>query len=165
METWSYIEEFPGYVVSTGGETAREGNEDRPMKIALNNRGMPQVILFREGRPYNRSVANLVADAFLPFGHPAFNSLINLDGSRRNCRADNLMRRPRWFTIRYHQQFTFPDFHQATPRLFIPETDERFNSFKEPATRFGLLYKDIVIAAINKTPIFPTGQEFRFGTW
>lgn len=121
------------------------------------------ITLAASSRVLTRGLALLVADAFVPnederpFGTP-----INLDGDRMNCRADNLLWRPRWFAIKFHRQFFYPDFHNIYRPFQIVQTGERFIGVKDPAIKYGLFYVDIFNSANRDEPIFPTNQVFRF---
>ena len=62
----------------------------------------------RDGEQRHRSVPLLVAKAFIPQPPGPFDTPINLDGDRHNNHIHNLAWRPRWFAIKYNQQFRYP---------------------------------------------------------
>ena len=64
--------------------------------------------LFRDQEQYKRSVALLVAKAFLKQPSEFFDTPINLNGDRLDNQVINLMWRPRWFAIKYNRQFREP---------------------------------------------------------
>ncbi len=101
-EIWRPIEAFPGYSVSDHGRI-RADKSGRILQLNLNQYGLVQVGLMREGVQYHRSVPLLVARAFLEPPFEPFDTPINLDGDRHNNHVDNLVWRPRWFAIRYNQ--------------------------------------------------------------
>jgi len=161
MDRWKEIEEFPGYSVSHQGYI-RNDHTGRIMAMTRNQQGIVQVGLSREGEQYKRSVTLLVAHAFLdPPSNPNFDTPINLDGDRMNNNVDNLMWRPRWFAIRYHQQFKDP-VHQGfmVPIVNLADGIVYPNAISA-SVEFGLLAKDITQAIVNRTYVFPTYQEFR----
>lgn len=155
MEQWHTIPHFPRYNVSSLG---RIENTDtgRDMRLTVNQRGILYVGLMKDGTQYKRSVALLVASAFLHIPiHESFDSVIHLDGNKQNCKAENLMWRPHHFSINYQRQFR--DEQPAyTGQLFCPETEETFPSSREMSRRYGLLERDILAAVVNGWMIYPT---------
>lgn len=135
------------------------------MVLTRNQRGIVQVGMMKGHEQHKRSVALLVARAFLPdpndgeeVQHP-FDTPINLDGDRTNNHRENLMWRPRWFAIAYHQQFK-----QRVPQILLPiretRTGEIFETSRHAAVQHGLLEREIVLAVLNRTFVFPTYQYF-----
>ena len=110
---------------------------------------------------HKRSLTVLVADAFLPPPpNPSFNTPIQLDGDRANNDVENLMWRPRWFAVKYHLQFHRPRRGFIVPIVEI-HTGETFPTSWEAAIKYGLLNSEIRDAAMNRTFVWPTYQEFR----
>lgn len=160
IEEWRIIPEFQSYSVSSLG---RVRNEDtgRYMALAQNQHGIVHVGLCRGKVQFKRSVPLLVARAFLPIPtNPSFDSPIQLDGDRINVAADNLAWRPKWFAVKYHLQFHFPPGGFIVPIVEIG-TGETFRNSWEAATKYGLLDREIFLATINRTYVWPTYQEFR----
>jgi len=162
VEEWIEIDEFPEYSVSTFGRISNNTHK-RILTRALNNRGIPTVGLYDGPRQYRRAVPVLVADAWVSnlFGEH-FNTPTHLNGDRQDCHADNLVWRPRWFAIRYHQEILidmFPDWHNAPFELL--QTEEVFQKPLPCAEKYGLLQMDIFLGMLNKRPVFPGGLEFR----
>lgn len=155
---WKPIEEFPGYSVSDTG-MVRNDSTDRIMALSPNQHGIMQVGLMRNLVQYKRGVALLVAKAFLE-PHSVFNTPINLDGDRANNHIYNLAWRPRWFAIMYHRQF-FNDKRGFAEPIVETRTGELFESSWEAAIKYGLLDREILIATLNRTYVWPTFQEFR----
>ena len=159
MENWREIDFFPGYSVSDHGRV-RADKSGRILSLSENQYGLVHVGLMDRGVQYHRSVPLLVARAFLPQDNELFDTPINLDGDRHNNRLENLMWRPRWFAIRYNQQFRQPyenPIHSKIIDLRSGEVSE--NSF-ECACRYGLLEQDLVLSILNRTYVWPTYQEF-----
>ena len=105
QERWAPIEGFPLYEVSDQGRVrnVKTGHIKIPQ---INQAGIVNVLLVARGEQSRRSVAVMVAEAFLPEPPQTWNATpINMDGDRTNNWVDNLEWRPRWFAIRYHQQF------------------------------------------------------------
>lgn len=161
-EEWREIEEFPGYSVSDHGRVRNNSFEGRVMGQSRNQQGLMKVGLYQDGQQHIRSVALLVAKAFLPeHNNPNFNTPINIDGDRSNNHVDNLMWRPRWFAIKYHQQFRDDRLKGYIVPIEEMTTGERFKNSMDAATKYGILAQEIVIADINRTHVFPTYQMFR----
>lgn len=162
--SWVDIPDFPNYAVSDSGLVTNNAT-GRIMRLTLNQRGIVQVGLMKNHKQYKRSVALLVAQAFLPdpyIGEDSstpFDTVINLDGDRQNCHASNLAWRPRWFAIFYHQQF-----NRKVPQILLPIRDINsglvYETSREAAVRHGLLERDLVLSILNRTWVFPTYQYF-----
>lgn len=159
MQEWVEISEFPGYSVSYEGRV-RNDHTGRMMAILVNQAGVAHVGLQKDGEQYRRGVARLVAIAFLDPPHPeTFDTPINLDGDRTNCHYDNLMWRPKWFAVKYHQQFS-----NTRRGILVPireiRTGQQFHNSWEAATQFGLLDREILLSVQNLTYVWPTYQQF-----
>lgn len=154
-ERWVQIEDFPKYLVSDHGRVMNQDTETIKIPSA-NQQGIPNVNLSRMGLQCRRSVALLVANAFLdPPIRESFDTPINLDGDRFNNHVDNLMWRPLWFARRYHTQFRRPPAFGYTGKIELIDTEEVFDNVRQAAMKYGLLEKEIVLGAHNKTPVFP----------
>lgn len=159
-EEWKEIEYFPDYSVSDHGRV-RTNKSRRILSLSETQWGLIQVGLMRDGVQRHRSVPLLVAKAFIPQPDGPFDTPINLDGDRRNNHVDNLVWRPRWFSIKYNQQFKYaPEYSIEFPLEDIKTGEICANSF-ECAKRYGLLEKDLVFSVMNRTYVWPTYQQFR----
>lgn len=159
-EAWHPIDKFPEYSVSDQGRIRSE-KTGRILSLNENQYGVVQVGLMRDGVQYHRSVPLLVAKAFLPPVHEAFDTPINLDGDRHNNRLENLLWRPRWFAIRYNQQFRRPYETPIRRRILDITTGEVSENSLECAKRYGLLEQDLVLSILNRTYVWPTYQQFQ----
>lgn len=159
MEKWVQSYQFPGYSVSDQG---RVRNDDRERILTVRHlpTGHLAVSLTKDGVQVCRSLAKIVASSFVPGYSEIFNTPIHLDGDRKNCWAENLLWRPRWFSFKYHTQFTanIPK-HRPLRRT---ETGEVFGSGWPWVTNEGLLYYQILEAASKGGSVFPTGDHFEF---
>jgi hypothetical protein len=164
LEQWREIEGFNNYAISNLGRIQNLRRESI-LTPSINRQGILKVGLFDiEGRLTSRSLAVLVAEAFLELDpRPSFDSIIQLDGDRTNCHVENLMRRPRWFAIKYHQQFYNERFRFGR-RLFMEiETEEVFEDYVKPCTTYGLYHNHIMNSFYNRgePTVFPTDMRFR----
>ena len=156
---WVPIKDFPGYSVSDEGEVRHDSNM-RPLKPQINQFGVAYVCLVQGYDQKKRSLPRLVANAFIPRSLEAFDTPINLDGDRLNCAVDNLMWRPRWFAIRYVQQFKDPYKNRINRPLRALDSSEVHSSSLDAAIRYGLLERDLVLSMLNNTVVWPTYQRF-----
>lgn len=162
LEEWTEIEDFPGYSVSTYGEVYNHKHE-RMLTVSLNSNGIPTVGMYRAGHQYRRSIPVLVATAWIVNDFPGwFDTPIHLNGDRLNCRADNLIWRPRWFAIRYHKEILIPQFPvwPIGPFMLL-QTNEVFHNPREAALQYGLREMDIFLAMLNDHDVFPGNFTFR----
>lgn len=156
---WVQVVGFPNYEINESGIVRRKLRE-RPVAVAFNQQGNPYVGLSRDGVQHKRSLALLVAITFL--GQPVnerFDTPIHLNGVKKDCNSENLMWRPRHFAVAYHQQF-YNGLRGFLVPVYDVATGETFPTSWEAATKYGLLDREILLAAVNRTVVFPTGQHF-----
>ncbi len=158
-ELWREIDFFPGYSVSSYGRI-RTDKSGRILSLNLNQYGVMQVGLMRDGEQKHRSVPLLVAKAYIPQSFPSFDTPINLDGDRSNNRVDNLVWRPRWFAIKYNPQFRHPYDDPILAPIVDLKTGEVSANSQECAKRYGLLEDELIFSMLNRTYVWPTYQEF-----
>lgn len=159
MEEWKEIRNFETYSISNLGRVRSE-KSGRILALSQNQFGVVYVGMVRGGTQYHRSVALLVAKAFIPRPFIPYDTPINLDGDRYNNRVDNLLWRPRWFAIRYNQQFRNQHMHHIPYPIQDVKTGVITENSFECAKRFGLLESDLVLSILNRTYVWPTYQEF-----
>lgn len=157
---WTTVVGFPDYEIHDSG-VVRRLKSGREVSASINQQGNPYVGLSRDLVQYKRSLALLVAMSFLDRPpNTRFDTPIHLDGNKTNCSADNLMWRPRWFAIKYHQQFWNGKRGFIVP-IYEVNTGETFPTSWEASLKYGLIDQEILVAAINRTVVFPTGMHFR----
>lgn len=161
LERWKDVVGFSDYVVSNYGEVycSRTGRILRQTPVQY---GMLTVGLWRDNKQHRRSVATLVATAFLDKQRDDFNTPIHLDGDRSNCRVDNLAWRPRHFAVRYHLERKNPRFPKWKRPFELVQTEEEFDSIGVAAVKYGMLESDIFIGLTNGTSVFPMWVHFRY---
>ncbi len=157
MTEWKDIVGFPLYSISNEGEVS----SDRTGKILahnINQAGIPHVGMMYEGKLYRRSVSGLVAQAFLPPPrHPHFDTPTHLDGDKSNNHIENLVWRPRWFTIKYQKQFEEADITWRNMPVEIVKTGEVFEHAIDLCVKYGVLVQDVVHAVHNTNNTVPFG--------
>lgn len=157
---WHTLDEFPDYAVSNYGEVVNIKTE-MPRRTSINQQGIVKISLYQGRELITRSVAVMVAEAFVDGHTEFFNTPIHLDGDRENCRADNLMWRPRWFAVQYHRQFQAPDFHRMDVHVMEVNTGREYYSVKDACIDLGLFYQDVFRSYVQERQIPLTRQEFR----
>jgi NUMOD4 motif len=158
-EEWATIDAFPHYEASTQGRI-RNRKTERIMQTSLNQYGVLGVKLMKDGRQFHRSVPLLVAATYIPKQNPGFDTPINLDGDRHNNAVSNLMWRPRWHAVAYHQQFAHPYHSPILYKIVDRQTGAVYENSWHCAVTNGLLEEDIVLSIINRTYAGITFQDF-----
>ena len=161
-ETWKIIEDFPDYLISDSG-LVMSRITDHVKVPSVNQQGIAHVLLVKDGHQYRRSVAVMVAKAFLAAPEaPHFDTPVNIDGDRLNNAVENLCWRPRWFAIKYHQQMREGSRSWSDDPVYDLKTRTIYKSMWDAATTLVLLEKDVFMGTVNWTPVFPGGYHFRF---
>lgn len=156
---WIEVPGFPTYEADEEGVISNAYTH-RPVKYHMNGSGAVYAALYKDGKQNVRSVAPIIARLFLE-SPPSnrFDTPIHLDGDPWNLRADNLMWRPRWFAIKYHQQFRRPR-HTYSMTIHLSETGETFRHPMDAAVKYGLLERSIITAMTNQNGVFPYNFHF-----
>lgn len=157
------IQEFPEYLITREGlvYTEKTGQIRKP---SFTTQGTVKITLFKGGQPYTRSLALLVAKAYVYNDHDPelFDTPIHLDNDRRNNHADNLMWRPRWFAVKYQMQYWNPEYRHATTRVEDAKTGETFHSLVHVCQTYGFLFHDVIASCTRGTYVFPSWKIYRF---
>jgi hypothetical protein len=158
-EEWKPIEYFEDYSISNYGRVRAE-KSDRILRLSQNQVGLCCVGMMRRGEQRHRSVPLLVAKAFIPQPSDPFDTPINKDGNRFNNTVDNIVWRPRWFAVKYNQQFRHPYENPILAPVYDLETEEISENSWECCKTYGLLEQDLVLSILNRTYVWPTYQQF-----
>lgn len=163
MQEWADLDTatFPGYEISNDG-LVRNIRTGRMMKISQNQEGIVRVGLMKrdESKQKTVSVLRLVARMFVSGRSATFDTPIQLNGDREDCRAANIMWRPRWFAVKYFRQFTDTEEPLFTAKIYDVEDSKEYADSREAAKKNGLLEEDILLSVANGSPCFPTWQRF-----
>lgn len=164
IDDWRPVDGFPGYSISPLGQVRNDAS-NRLLSPRLNQYGVPYVGLMRDWEQCNRSLPRLVARTFLPRSSPIFDTPVQIDGDRNNCRVDNLMWRPRWYAVKYNRQFDGERYDhpiEASIRAITNDDEEDlvFPNSLVAACAYGLLEREVVLSVLNRTPAWPTYQYF-----
>lgn len=162
-EVWKDIKGLKGYAVSSLGDV-RNKSTDHIIKPQITKNGILYVPLYVNGEKVTRSVKVLVAKAFVPGRTKTFDTAINLDGDKRNNRADNLVWRPRWHAVKYSRQFlpqnTYPHGKKGPVQELVE--GDIFETIIEAGVTNGVLFRDVFTSCRTSNPVFPTKQIFGF---
>lgn len=159
-EVWSNIPEFPSYAISSYGRVMNT-EFHRPIRESVTTAGIVKVGLVLGGKQYTRSVALLVAEAFVPGRNEMFDTPVHIDGCSTNNRRDNLIWRPRWFAYAYSSQFKDTSKHNRGP-VYDLTTKLWYDTVLDAAVNNVLLIKDIMRSVSTKEECWPTRNVFAF---
>lgn len=165
MEEWRVVQGFECYSISTLGRVRsdiayKNGNAGKILNQSTNQRGLAYVGLMKNGIQHKRSVALMVAHAFIMTARPlSFTTPINLDGDRMNNQVENLLWRPLWFARKYFRQFEYPHARISDPIVEV-KSEQVFENSRVAALTHGLLDEEIFAAILDKTYVWPTYQRF-----
>lgn len=160
QEYWSNISEFPTYAISTYGRVMNTESH-KPIRESVNTNGVVKVGLVSGGKQYTRSVALLVAEAFVPGRNEQFDTPVHIDGISINNRRDNIIWRPKWFAHEYKSQFRDISKHNRGP-VFDLTTKIWYDTLLDAAMGNVLLIKDIMRSIATKEECWPTRNVFAF---
>lgn len=159
LETWLKIKEFPQYSVSNEGRIRNEDRK-RPVQVSHTQAGASKVGLVSGGKQYTRSVKVLVAEAFVEGRTTTFDTPINLDGDPTNNHAENIVWRPRWFACKYKMQFDDVHKYIGMGPIKNRQTGIEYVDVVEASIMNGLLFHEVHLALVSKSPVFPTWNIF-----
>ena len=165
QEVMAEISEFPGYHITSWGRVFNYNTgQPTPIVPTVNSHGVVMIGLMGEGPikriQYKRSLALLVAQAFVSPEIESFDTPIHLDGNRLNMHYTNIRLRPLWFARKYMKQFT--DDHTTYPHpIQDVETGDIYENSMHAATANGLLDVEIRMSMLTNNYVWPTCQIFR----
>lgn len=160
MERWSPIAEFPGYSVSTLGNVFNDEDE-HPITVSVNQFGIPHVGLTKDGRQYRRGLAHLVAKTFIRNPNERFDTPINLNGNRMDCRVDNLAWRSRWFAIEFFRQMN-KNMGALIDDHLVDSEGRHYEDSRNAAMYLGVLETDIIRSLDEGHPVAPAYVQFYY---
>lgn len=160
MEKWLPLLGYPGYSASDQGRVRNDRRESILAVVRVKGR-RSYVGLMLQGTQVKRSLSRLICETFVPNERRQyFDTPIHLDGDLANCRAVNLLWRPRWFADRHSFQFT-QDLGETNPVRNI-DTGAMYNNVWDIVFAHGVLFNDVVLSIANKTYVFPLMQCFEW---
>lgn len=160
-EMWVNIPEFSNYDISSLGEVYNR-HRQRIMRVSTTNHGHPKISLINDyGERITRSVALLVAEAFIARPNILCDHVTALDGNPKNVAAENLVWRPAWFAWKYVRQIKepIPD-HYKNLMVENTTTEIIYDSIVEAGMTEGLLFDDIWRSTYTGNHVHPNGSRF-----
>lgn len=168
-ETLKEIYDFPGYSVARNGSVYNTNYlVPRVIRPSLTRQGAVKVTLYKDGQPKTRSLAKIVAEHWLYNDHDPniFDTPIHLDNNQQNNHVDNLAWRPRWFAVKYQQQYWNLEFRNSKTPVVDVQKEEVWPSIMAVCQAYGILFTDVFASCTRGDVVFPTRKIFRFvETW
>lgn len=161
-EQWATIPDFPMYEISSQGRV-RNAKFDRIMRTSINSSGHVKITLVDDhtGMRLTRSVAQMVAEAFVAAPTVLCDHVVVLDGNFENVRAENLVWRPRYFAWKYTHQLKNEQIHYFhNLRVQNISTGAAYDSIIQAGMCEGLLFQDIWRSTYSGARLFPHGDAF-----
>lgn len=159
-ENWSTVDIFPQYEVSDLGRV-RNKQSEFCLSPNPNQYGALKLNLMRDNEKFTVGLNHIVARAHIESPmREDFDTIIHLDGDRMNCKASNLMWRPRYFAVRYHEQFSYESFERAVTPVQDRKTGRVYARIQDAVMEHGLIYQEILVSVHMNTYVWPTFQYF-----
>lgn len=157
-EEWREIDGFPRYMISSEGRIFNKIS-NRYMSASVNNYGHPKISLLTPNSRKDRSVALLVAKAFVEPPNHLCDRIIYLNGDLTDYRAENLAWRPRGFAWNYSRQLKReqPAWVRNLP-VVNTMTNVKYQNIIEAGMAEGLLFDHIWHSTYTGAPVFPDGS-------
>lgn len=161
-EEWVIIPQFTKYLISSYGRIFNRSTEQM-MRTSLTPFGHVKISLQSEVDKlrYTRSVALLVAEAFVEPPNPLCSHIILLDGKLSNVAAYNIVWRPAWYSWKYTHQLKVPQpMHYHNLSVTNISTNIKYKSIIEAGMAEGLLFIEIWASTYTGKKVFPYGHVF-----
>lgn len=160
-ERWKNIDDFSDYDISDRGRVYNV-RFNSMMRTSINQFGHVKITLTSEyGQRLTRSVAQLVAEAFIE--RPSFNCthVVMLDGDLTNLDVENLVWRPSGYAWHYRRQLVTPQpLHFRNLHVVNVKTGDIYSSIVEAGMREGLLFTEIWKSTWSAVELFPFNAVF-----
>lgn len=160
-EVWAVIEEFPNYRISNHGNVIN-AKRGILMCTSVSNYGHAKISLSEGGSRHTRSIALLVAQAFVEAPDILCDSVVVLNGNLDDVRASNLVWRPAWFAWQYARQLRcIPPHHYETLPVLNETTGQTYESIVDAGMTEGLLFSDIWMSTYTGKQVYPHRYTFK----
>lgn len=156
-ERWRMIPDFPTYEVSDLGNIWNT-KFNKQMRTSVTSFGHVKISLVdrRTSIRHTRSVAVLVAEAFVEPPNILCDQVVPLDADPTNLAAQNLVWRPKGFAWKYIHQFKIDQpVHYKNLPVRNMMTGDRYNSIIACSKNEGLLFDDVWRSTYTGDAIFP----------
>jgi hypothetical protein len=158
---WRTISEFPTYSIDQFGQIYNTKTE-RLMSLSHTIYGHKKITLTAyDGTRHTRSVALLVAVAFVEPPNALCDNVMVLDGNLSNVAASNLVWRPRWFVWKYSRQLKIEQpIHYRNLHVANIDENVEYRSIIHAGMVEGLLFNDIWRSTYMGSKVFPYEHVF-----
>lgn len=161
-EAWVVIEDFPDYQISNLGNVYNT-RFHKLMRTSHTSFGHSKITLKHSmtNQRFTRSVAQMVAEAFVEAPNNLCDNIIVLDGDFSNVAFYNLAWRPRWFAWKYTHQLkrTHPIYYRNLSVRNVV-TGNYYESIVAAGIAEGLLFDDIWRSTYTGAILFPYASVF-----
>lgn len=161
-ERWRIIPDFPTYEISDLGNVWNI-KFNKPMRTSITSFGHVKISLVDRDtqKRHTRSVAVLVAEAFVEPPNALCDQVVPLDGDPTNLAAQNLVWRPKGFAWKYIHQFKIEQpLHYKNLPICNLATGDRYSSIISCCKIEGLLFRDVWRSTYTGEAIFPSGARY-----
>lgn len=158
---WQVIPEFPIYIIDEYGQIFNTMTHEQ-MRTSQTNHGHGKISLMAPDKTrHTRSVAVLVAEAFVEPPTLLCDTVVILDGNLDNIVASNLVWRPKGFAWNYVRQLKTPQpLHFTNLRVTNVVDNVEYMSIVQAGMIEGLLFVDIWRSTYSGSRVFPYGAIF-----
>lgn len=157
---WAEIPEFPDYMVSDTGLIWNSRRETL-MSLSRTPFGHVKVSLVNAQGRQTRSVALLVAEAFIQPPDLLCDQVIVLDGDLGHVEAKNLAWRPRWFAWKYARQLRIEQpRHLQNLEVRNVVTGDLYSNIVSAGMTEGLLFYEVWRSTYTGKHCYPTHAVF-----
>lgn len=161
-EVWKEIPEFSDYQISNLGRIFN-GRRNTYMRTSMTKQGHVKITLRSDwsSERFTRSVAQLVAEAFVRPPNVLCDHVVVLDGDHTNLAAHNLVWRPRSVAWQYTRQLRVPQpLHYRNLHVTNMTDNVEYESIIQAGMMEGLLFDDIWRSTYMGTYVYPTDALF-----
>lgn len=160
-QRWVEIPEFPDYEVSDWGLIFNLRRRT-VMSPTRNNHGHMRISLVNDRGRFTRSVARLVAEAFVEPPEPLCDHIVILDGNLTNIAAENLVWRPAGFAWEYARQLKVDQpMHYKNLEVTNVNTGAAYPSIVHAGMAEGLRFADVWRSTYSHALIYPNHHRFK----
>jgi hypothetical protein len=160
MDDWQEIPMFENYFINSDGDV--RNRHGLLLRRHYNTTNRAYITLSKEGKHYPKALSLLVAQSFIPCSHEYWTTPMHLDGDYTNCSAANLVWRPRWVAVRYHQERRVCPYPTWGNKIILVETGEIFANPCEAAPVYGVLEREIFRSIGLHRTCFPINMHFQY---
>lgn len=161
-EMWVAVPSNEDYDVSSHGRV-RKHDTGQDMAIVCLGDGSLAVSLTQDKRQRPHMLRRLVAEAFCEYSEVRDDTVIHLNGDQKDCRAENLAWRPRWFAWKYTHQFNEELPEKYNKQVTNIVTGSMWTDIPAAGMSEGELWSDIWRSCVEGVAIYPHAHVYEIG--